>query len=306
MILIIGGGFTGLGVGLALLERGYKDFCILEKNSDILMETSASSLRIIHSGIRFLSRFQLFEFFNSLKSSKELKFRFRESIRPLECYALILSRDILPFDIDLNLFSLKKDSFFSQKGIYLHWEDGFLESLDSLRAKLKDALIENLRLDTEVTEVHEDYVNVGKKRYYFKKAVICSFPSFNYCNFKTLYAWNIISDLRPEKDICVGLKKENRYFFATCREGRYVFGTWYSSNKPNQEDITLSLSDIKNVFGKNVENFTLELGVLPSINGKEPIDKTRIIQLKKNIWVIYASKFTTFINTGRLIATRLL
>jgi glycerol-3-phosphate dehydrogenase len=53
-VLIIGGGATGLGIGLDAVSRGYKT--VLIEGSDFAKGTSSRSTKLIHGGVRYLAQ----------------------------------------------------------------------------------------------------------------------------------------------------------------------------------------------------------------------------------------------------------
>lgn len=307
MILIVGGGFTGIGVGLALLESGYKDFLILESKTDILLETSANSFRIIHSGIRFLPRLKLIEFLSSFKACSELKTRFSEFIVPRRCNALLSDKVFLPFNLDFGVFKLERRQLFSREGIFLTWEDGFIQNLDGLRNHLKGILAEHIIFNSEVKGIDYNHVMVSNDFIKFDTLILCCFPSFNYFNFSSVWAWNIITPYQGSNiDEIVGFRSGERYLFASYRENNLAFGTWYSDAPPSRDDIRSSLLDVYNLFGINVDKYDLEVGILPSKNNRDPICKSYILQGRHNIWSIYPNKLTTFLEIGRYVTRKLL
>ena len=61
---IIGGGITGLIVGIFLAKEGHK-VSIFEKNT-LLSETSSKTTKLLHGGLRYLEDFQFNEVNNSI------------------------------------------------------------------------------------------------------------------------------------------------------------------------------------------------------------------------------------------------
>ena len=61
---IIGGGVTGLVVGIFLAKEGY-NVSIYEKNS-LLSQTSSKTTKLIHGGLRYLENFHFNEVKNGL------------------------------------------------------------------------------------------------------------------------------------------------------------------------------------------------------------------------------------------------
>jgi glycerol-3-phosphate dehydrogenase len=49
-VAIIGGGVIGLTIAKEFLENNIKNICLLEKNRDVMLETSSHNSGVIHSG----------------------------------------------------------------------------------------------------------------------------------------------------------------------------------------------------------------------------------------------------------------
>jgi glycerol-3-phosphate dehydrogenase len=99
-VVVIGGGVTGIGVAFEAAKRGLK-VCLLEKNSSLAQETSANSLRIIHSGFRYIQNFDIVRVLESIQASEHLKNTYPNFLIPLPC--------VMPFNQGLikNTFTLK-------------------------------------------------------------------------------------------------------------------------------------------------------------------------------------------------------
>ena len=82
-LIILGGGITGVGVGLAAAKRGFN--CLIIEREKILSATSANSLRIIHGGFRYLQALSLDRTLQSIKAQKELSLKYPEYIKELSC-----------------------------------------------------------------------------------------------------------------------------------------------------------------------------------------------------------------------------
>ncbi len=92
-LIIIGGGSAGLGVAMSAYKE-FKKVLIVEKNK-ISSKTSASSLRIIHGGFRYLQKMDLLRVAESLHDQNVLLKTYKDDIVKLSC--------IMP----LNKFGLK-------------------------------------------------------------------------------------------------------------------------------------------------------------------------------------------------------
>lgn len=82
-VAIIGGGISGLGVALAAIPLGIT-VSVFEKG-EICSATSASSLRIIHGGFRYLQTANIARVIQSVKAQRELLDRYPAHIKPLPC-----------------------------------------------------------------------------------------------------------------------------------------------------------------------------------------------------------------------------
>ncbi|MCS6961062.1 MAG: FAD-dependent oxidoreductase [Deltaproteobacteria bacterium] len=308
MILVVGGGFTGVGVSLALKEAGITDFLLLDREPEIMTQTSSNSFRLVHSGIRHLQNFNVLEYLRTTKALKELLFRFHEMIIPVKVAVHIEKMPLFLrfFRLLKNpVFEIIEGRFFKKKGFYLSWRDGYLLDPQALKTTFTEILKPNLMVQEEVVEVCRDRVITSKKSIKFKKLVLACFPSFMN-KLAPVFGWNIITDLKAvETGICVGFRKRGRYLFAVQRLEGLAFGTWYTKNKPTKENIHESCRDIEEVFGITFKNYDLEIGTLPSDHTGNPIRVTKILR-NDNIWEVYPAKFTTFLVTGRYVASQLL
>lgn len=82
-VVVVGGGITGLGVGLAASRWGFE--CAIFERGVLASGTSANSLRIIHGGLRY---FQSLDIRRVLESVREQAFWLQEVphlIKPLPC-----------------------------------------------------------------------------------------------------------------------------------------------------------------------------------------------------------------------------
>ncbi len=82
-IIIIGGGISGLGVGLAAARSGQRPV-ILEAR-EIASATSDNTLRIIHGGFRYLQKFDLPRVFRSLGDQTSVATDYSQYVKPLAC-----------------------------------------------------------------------------------------------------------------------------------------------------------------------------------------------------------------------------
>lgn len=83
-IAVFGGGIAGLAVSAEAARRGYR--VALFEARTLHSMTSASSLRIMHGGLRYLQKLDLLRSLRSLRAQAELLQRFPTVVRPLPCY----------------------------------------------------------------------------------------------------------------------------------------------------------------------------------------------------------------------------
>lgn len=82
-IVIVGGGISGLGVLLEAAKRGWKS--ILFEKETLSSATSASSLRIIHGGFRYLQTLDIPRVIESCRDQQSLLSTYPQFIKPLPC-----------------------------------------------------------------------------------------------------------------------------------------------------------------------------------------------------------------------------
>ena len=81
--MIIGAGFSGLGVAQALNRKGIRS-AVLEKQK-ITGATSKNSLRIVHGGLRYLQSFNLIRVQRSAAAQARLITEYSQFVKPLAC-----------------------------------------------------------------------------------------------------------------------------------------------------------------------------------------------------------------------------
>src|ERR1700719_4435257 len=79
--LVIGGGATGLGVGVDAAARGYRT--LLVEQHDFAKGTSSRSTKLIHGGVRYLARGQFSLVHEALDEQKLLLRNAPHLVRPL-------------------------------------------------------------------------------------------------------------------------------------------------------------------------------------------------------------------------------
>lgn len=308
MVLIVGGGFTGIGVALGLKRLNVQDFLVIEKNNEILEGTSGSSFRLVHSGVRHLQRLSIVEFIRSKKASKEFVEEFSEGVQPVQVYAHIplASRVkwlLKPFEKAFGSFLVEK-RFFNTRGIYFTWTDHLIVSLESIKNIVHKKLGDRIKTGVEVKEIANKRIktNLGERSY--GNLVLACYPAFM-SELKNLYAWNIVcEDLFIPEPVCVGFPTESgRYIFSVRRDGGSSFGTWYSYQYPSAEDVRMALHEIKEKFGAIPTRYQVEVGTMPSVSGR--VIERSYIKIERDVYKIFPAKFTSSVTLGRALAQKL-
>ena len=307
MIVIVGGGFTGLGIAYALKESGFEDFLLLEKNTKILAETSANSMRLLHSGVRELQRLNFLRWKKLSRNKAELLklFPFFKPIQFLFKSPKYLK--LVP-NVLLERFGLRKISQNSES--LISWEDGFLTNLESARDLFSNAFKGKVILDSEVLELSSNSKSVtvvtSSKVLQANAAILACFGSDLMPSFDKIYAWNIVTKnyIKPTYQ-AYGELINGRAILFIDRGDELAVGTWYSSNFPDLPLIEKAKQEglyICKAF-TDLSSFELEIGIIPAVQGRQ-IEEPVVVQ-KNNIIEVYAAKFTTFLLVGRQIVSLL-
>src|SRR5690606_21619254 len=76
-------GISGLGVAQGAVRKGYK-VCLLERH-ELATQTSASSLRIIHGGLRYLQSLDFERVRSSIRAQSAILEIYPSIVKPLKC-----------------------------------------------------------------------------------------------------------------------------------------------------------------------------------------------------------------------------
>lgn len=133
-VVIIGGGINGVGVAQAAAAMGYNTL-LLEKNSQLAMETSSCSSKLIHGGLRYLESFEFSLVHESLKE-RELLLKLAPDLVHLQKFNIPVyknsKRSALTMHLGLSLYALlaglHKQHFYHQLP-WRHW--GKLDGLQT-------------------------------------------------------------------------------------------------------------------------------------------------------------------------------
>lgn len=134
-VVIIGGGINGVGVAQAAAAMGYSTL-LLEKHSQLAMETSSRSSKLIHGGLRYLESFEFSLVRESLKE-RELLLKLAPELVHLQKFNIPVyndtQRSALTLHLGLSFYALlaglHKQHFYHQLKPQ-HWH-----TLDGLQTK---------------------------------------------------------------------------------------------------------------------------------------------------------------------------
>lgn len=137
-VVIIGGGINGVGVAQASAAAGYKTL-LLEKNTQLGLETSSRSSKLIHGGLRYLETLELSLVKESLKE-RSLLLKLAPDLVKLQKFNIPIfdstSRSRFSLHTGLTLYALlsglNKDAFYRQLKSH-QWPD--LDGLKTTQLK---------------------------------------------------------------------------------------------------------------------------------------------------------------------------
>ncbi len=245
---IIGGGITGVITAIFLARAGNK-VTIFDKNK-LLSETSSSTTKLLHGGIRYLENLQIKEVRNGLNDRHWWLKNFPNNTSAIEIFIPfknIFSIRFIKYFIGIKLYeflSFKKKLgsgkiIFGSRNVVKNQEMNFLNFLSFIDGYMDDELLsEKLRdelsqLDVEIYENYEvnDFNLSGAvNNFNFDNVILASGP------------WNKIlldkNNLKTDKDIdlikgshLVLDRKINRaYMFEAICKKRYIFALPYKNN----------------------------------------------------------------------------
>ena len=340
---IIGGGITGLIVGIFLAREGHK-VSIFEKNT-LLSETSSKTTKLLHGGLRYLENFQFNEVKNGLNDRSWWLENFPIHTRKLKIY--------IPFK---NMFSLMlMKSFFGIKlyeflagsknigtssisqqidnhnlGIkdnyktYLSFFDGSMDD-DSLGRELITIAKE---LDIEILENNEvkefdPQGNIDEN--HFDRIILAVGPwskmLLEQNNIKSLKdidyikGSHLIINRKLESGLMFSDKNNSRYIFALPYKDKVLLGTTEEKvSHPEFPEITNdeieylidSFNQLLNEPISKSEIISTYSGVRPLIKSKDNFHKSTrdfFIQENDSLLTIFGGKWTTSPSIARKIVT---
>ena len=340
---IIGGGITGLIVGIFLAKEGFK-VTIYEKNK-LLAQTSSKTTKLLHGGLRYLENFHFNEVKNGLndrfwwlenfpKHTSRLKisipFKSIYSMAFLKSFLGIKLYEILAGSKNIgssNILKLLKDDESILKNEYntiLSFFDGSMDDM-SLGSKLIQSarnLNINLLENTEVTNFDRNGIIDGCK---FDKIILAVGPwskiLLEQNNIESQRDIDFIkgSHLVVDRKIISGLMFssicKSRYIFALPYNGGTLLGTTEEKVK-HPDDAKISrierdylIDSFNQILKKPIsvsEIISSYSGVRPLIKSKDNYHKSSrdfYIQENKSLLTIFGGKWTTSPSIARKIVT---
>jgi glycerol-3-phosphate dehydrogenase len=134
-VVIIGGGINGAGVAQAAAAMGYRTL-LLEKNSRLAGETSSSSSKLIHGGLRYLESFE-FPLVRESLQERALLLKLAPELVHMEKFNIPVykytKRSALTLHIGLSLYALL--SGLQRQHFYRQLKPADWEKLDELKTK---------------------------------------------------------------------------------------------------------------------------------------------------------------------------
>ena len=340
---IIGGGITGLIVGIFLAKEGHK-VSIFEK-STLLSETSSKTTKLLHGGLRYLENFYFNEVKNGLndrswwlenfpKQTRKLKivipFKSRFSLALIKFFFGIklyeflagsknLGKSSMSKQINYDLFALK-DNYKT----YLSFFDGSMDD-DSLGRELISLAKE---LNIEILEFNEvkNFDTQGTiDKNHFDKIILAVGPWS-----KMLLEQNNIKsqkeiDYIKGSHLIINRKLEFGLMFSDIYKSRYIFALPYKDHTllgTTEEKVShpefpeISRNEIKYLidsFNQILKKPISKNEIISSYSGVRPLIKSKdnfhqssrdfFIQENDSLLTIFGGKWTTSPTIARKIVT---
>ena len=340
---IIGGGITGLIVGIFLAKNGH-EVSIFEKNT-LLSQTSSKTTKLLHGGLRYLENFHFNEVKNGLndrswwlenfpKQTRKLKiaipFKNKSSLAFIKSFLGIKLYEFLAGSKNLDKSSIsnhiKNDQFILKDKFktYLSFFDGSMDD-DSLGRELI-ALAKELNI--EILEFNEikSFDTQGKiDKNYFDKIILAVGPWS-----KMLLEQN---NIKSQKDIdfikgshlIINRKSEFGLMFSGICKSRYIFALPYKDftllgtteekvSHPELPEISKNeihylIDSFNQILKESIskeEIISSYSGVRPLIKSKDNFHKSSrdfFIQENDSLLTIFGGKWTTSPTIARKIVT---
>ena len=340
---IIGGGITGLIVGIFLAKEGHK-VSIFEKNT-LLSETSSKTTKLLHGGLRYLENFHFNEVKNGLNDRSWWLENFPNHTRKLKIlipFNNIFSITLIKSFFGIKLYEflagsknlgkssiskqIKSDPFVLKDNYktYLSFFDGSMDD-ESLGRELISLAKE---LNIEILEFNEvknfDTQGTVNKRH-FDKIILAVGPWS-----KMLLEQNKI---KSQKDIdyikgshlIINRRLESGLMFSGICKSRYIFALPYKDHtllgtteekvshpefpEISKDEMKYLIDSFNQILRKPIsknEIISAYSGVRPLIKSKENFHKSSrdfFIQENDSLLTIFGGKWTTSPTIARKIVT---
>ena len=311
---IVGGGITGLIIGIFLAREGFK-VSIFEKNK-LLSQTSSKTTKLLHGGLRYLENFQIKEVQNGLKDREWWLKNFPKHTNKMQIAMPFKSSKNLNFFkyfIGIKLYEMlagskkiggskildisKYDSFDLKEDYskYISFFDGSMD--DEMLGQELINLAKNLNID--IFENHEvkSFDNRGNIDNYKFDKIILSVGQWTEIlleknKIKPLKKIDFIkgSHLIINREIKNGIMLKGR-----CKK-RYIFAL------PYKKIMLLGTTEerVNSPESPNVETHEIEY-LLDSINFylKDPISQNEIVSSYAGVRPLIKSNKKSFVNSSR-------
>ena len=340
---IIGGGVTGLVVGIFLAKEGH-NVSIYEKNS-LLSQTSSKTTKLIHGGLRYLENFHFNEVKNGLndrswwlenfpKHTKKLKISipfksifsltFMKSFIGIKLYEILAGSKNIGSSNILKLLKNDKSLLKDEYKTYLSFYDGSMDDVSLGNELIQSARDLNIDLleNNEVTNFDPNGTIDGCN---FDKIILAVGPWSKILleqndiesqrDIDFIKGSHLIIDREIDSGIMFSSVCKSRYIFALPYNGGTLLGTTEEKvNHPDLAEISKHetnylIESYNQILKKPIsisEIISSYSGVRPLIKSKDNYHKSSrdfFIQKNKSLLTIFGGKWTTSPSIARKIVT---
>ena len=340
---IIGGGVTGLVVGIFLAKEGH-NVSIYEKNS-LLSQTSSKTTKLIHGGLRYLENFHFNEVKNGLndrswwlenfpKHTKKLKIsipfksifslKLMKSFIGIKLYEILAGSKNIGSSKILKLLKDDKSLLKDEYKTYLSFYDGSMDDVSLGNELIQSARDLNIDLleNNEVTNFDSNGMIDGCN---FDKIILAVGPWSKILleqndiesqrDIDFIKGSHLIIDREIDSGIMFSSVCKSRYIFALPYKGGTLLGTTEEKvNHPDLADISKHetnylIESYNQILKKPIsisEIISSYSGVRPLIKSKDNYHKSSrdfFIQKNESLLTIFGGKWTTSPSIARKIVT---
>tara|TARA_B100001027_G_scaffold185452_1_gene137730 strand:- start:199 stop:1260 length:1062 start_codon:yes stop_codon:yes gene_type:complete len=340
---IIGGGITGLIVGIFLAKEGHK-VSILEKNT-LLSQTSSKTTKLLHGGLRYLENFHFNEVKNGLNDRSWWLENFPKHTRELKIlipfeniFSLALIKSLLGIKLyeflagskNLGKSSISKqiknDHFILKENYktYLSFFDGSMD--DESLGKELISIAKELNIEIlEFNEVKNFDTKGAVDKNHFDKIILAVGPWSKIL----LEQNNILSqkeiDYIKGSHLIINRRLESGLMFSGICKSRYIFALPYKNNtllgtteekvfhpefpKISEDETKYLIDSFNQIISKPIaknEIVSSYSGVRPLIKSRDNFHKSSrdfFIQENDSLLTIFGGKWTTSPSIARKIVT---